>query len=102
MVLKNGETEIDLDVSEADVKGERAKAIITIVLTAVFNIANLYGYAIDAGAAIEAVLTFISFVLIIWSWWKNQNVTVEAATSQKFLKYLKASGKENANGEHAA
>lgn len=68
---------------------ERAKAIITIVITAVLNIANLYGFAVDAGAVVNAVLTVLSFISIAWSWWKNQNVTHEAQTAQIYLNKLK-------------
>ena len=68
---------------------ERAKAIITIVITAVLNIANLYGFAVDAGAVVNAVLTVLSFICIAWSWWKNQNVTTEAQTAQIYLNKLK-------------
>lgn len=69
--------------------GERTKAIITIVITAVLNIANLYGFAVDAGAVVNAVLTVLSFICIAWSWWKNQNVTKEAQTAQVYLNKLK-------------
>lgn len=69
--------------------GERTKAIITIVITAVLNIANLYGFAVDAGAVVNAVLTVLSFFCIAWSWWKNQNVTQEAQTAQIYLNKLK-------------
>lgn len=69
--------------------GERTKAIITIVITAVLNIANLYGFAVDAGAVVNAVLTVLSFICIAWSWWKNQNVTTEAQTAQIYLNKLK-------------
>ena len=69
--------------------GEKTKAIITIVITAVLNIANLYGFAVDAGAVVNAVLTVLSFICIAWSWWKNQNVTQEAQTAQIYLNKLK-------------
>lgn len=69
--------------------GERTKAIITIVITAALNIANLYGFAVDAGAVVNAVLTVLSFICIAWSWWKNQNVTTEAQTAQIYLNKLK-------------
>ena len=72
---------------------ERTKAIITIVITAVLNIANLYGFAVDAGAVVNAVLTVLSFICIAWSWWKNQNVTTQAQTSQIYLDKLKLEAK---------
>ena len=72
---------------------ERTKAIITIVITAVLNIANLYGFAVDAGAVVNAVLTVLSFICIAWSWWKNQNITSEAQQAQAVLDRLKAEKK---------
>lgn len=72
---------------------ERIKAIVTIIITAVVNIVNLYGYAVDAGAVVNAVFTVASFICIMWSWWKNQNVTDEAQTAQSYLNELKAEKK---------
>lgn len=79
---------------------ERIKAIVTIIITAVVNIVNLYGYAVDAGAVVNAVFTVASFICILWSWWKNQNVTDEAQTAQSYLNELKAEKKAmHAKGE---
>ena len=78
-----------IDPEYLDVKGERIKAIITIVVTAIVNVANLFGYALDSDVWINAILTIASFVLIAYSWWKNQNVTPEAAQAQLLLTALK-------------
>ena len=80
----------EFDIPEPNVKLERTKAIVTIVLTAAFNIANLYGYSVDAEAWINIVLTIVSFAFIVYAWWKNQNVTEPAARAQMFLDFLKA------------
>lgn len=72
---------------------ERAKAIITIIVTAIVNIINLYGYAVDAGAVVNAIGTLVSFACIMWSWWKNQNITSEAIQAQAVLDHLKAERK---------
>lgn len=74
---------------------ERVKAIVTIVVTAAVNIANIYGYAVDAEAWINVILTIISFASIAWSWWFNQNVTEAAQMAQKYLKHLKDGGDPN-------
>ena len=76
-------------ISPADVKSERAKAIVTIVVVAIVNIANIFGYALDADAWINVVLSILSAVSIAWSWWKNQNVTEQAAQAQALLDALK-------------
>ena len=69
---------------------ERAKAIITIVVTAAVNIANVCGYALDADQWVNVVLSIASAICIAWSWWKNQNVTAEAQQAQRYLDELKA------------
>lgn len=72
---------------------ERAKAVITIVVTALVNVANVYGFAIDAEAWINVALSILSAVCIAWTWWKNQNITPEAIQAQAVLDHLKAERK---------
>ena len=69
---------------------ERIKAILTIVITAAVNIANILGYAYDLDSILNAALTIFSFACILWSWWFNQNVTDEAQQAQLVLNELKA------------
>lgn len=73
----------------ADIDSERVKAIATIVVTAIVNIVNLWGYSVDLDAAISTVLTILSAITWVWCWWKNQNVTPEAAKAQVVLDALK-------------
>jgi len=68
---------------------ERAKAIITIIVTAVVNIANVYGYAVDAEAWINVALSILSAICIAWSWWKNQNITYAAQQGQLVVDQIK-------------
>jgi len=68
---------------------EQAKAIITIIVTAVVNIANVCGFALDADAWVNVALSILSAATILYSWWKNQNLTPEAAEAQKVLDHLK-------------
>lgn len=69
---------------------ERTKAILTIIVTAVVNVANVCGFAFDADAWVSVVLSIASAITVLWSWWKNQNVTVEAQQAQRYLNELKA------------
>lgn len=68
---------------------ERAKAIITIIVTAIVNIANVYGYAVDAEAWINVALSILSAICIVWSWWKNQNITYAAQQGQLVVDQIK-------------
>ena len=88
-----------IDISNADVNGERIKAALTLIITAAVNVVNLFGYALDAEMWVNAGLTILSFVMIIYTWWKNQNITPEAAQAQLLLYALK---EENRVAKHAA
>ena len=68
---------------------ERAKAIITIIVTAIVNIANVYGYAVDAEAWLNVALSILSAICIAWSWWKNQNITYAAQQGQLVVDQIK-------------
>jgi len=68
---------------------EQAKAIITIIVTAVVNVANVCGFAMDADAWVNVALSILSAATILYSWWKNQNFTPEAQRAQEYLDMLK-------------
>ena len=68
---------------------ETLKAILTIIVTAAVNIANILGYALDMDTVLNAVLSVFSFACIVYSWWFNQNVTLEAQQAQLVLNQLK-------------
>ena len=69
---------------------ERAKAIVTLVVTCAVNVCNVLGYAVDAEQWVNAALSILSVICIAWTWWKNQNITPEALEGQKLLDSLKA------------
>lgn len=68
----------------------RLGAIATILVTAAVNIANLYGYNVDADAAVKVVLTVGSAISIVWSWWRNNDLTEEAFIGTGLTRALKA------------
>lgn len=74
-------------------------AIITIVVTAIVNIINLYGYSIDADTVVKTVLSVASAVTILWSWWRNNDMTEAAFLGTGYTRMLKAKKKAARNGE---
>ena len=72
-----------------ETKTERIKAIVTIVVTAAVNIANVYGYAIDAEPIVTGILSILSIASVVWCWWKNQPITENAIKAQEYLNDLK-------------
>ena len=85
--------ESEYDLTNADVKMERAKAIVTLVIVCAVNIANVLGYAVDADAWVNVALSILSAASILYTWWKNQNVTEQAAQAQVLLDALKLEAK---------
>ena len=73
---------------------ERVKAIATIIVTAAVNIANVCGYAADADQWVNVTLSILSAIAILYSWWKNQNITDAAQSAQRYLDELKRKEKE--------
>ena len=69
---------------------ERTKAIVTIVVTAAVNVANVCGYALDADQWVNVALSVLSAIAILYSWWKNQNVTESAQKAQIYLDELRS------------
>ena len=87
----------EVDITTADIDFEKARAIATLVIVCFVNVANVLGYALDADTWVNAVLSIISAISIVYTWWKNQNVTPEAAQAQVLLDALKKA--KHAKGE---
>ena len=79
-----------VDIMSADIDFEKAKAIATLVIVCAVNVCNVLGYAVDAEPWVNAVTSVLSAIAIAYAWWKNQNVTPEAAQAQVLLDALKA------------
>ena len=77
----------------------RTGAIITIVVTAIVNVINLYGYSIDADTVVKTVLSVASAATILWSWWRNNDMTEAAFLGTGYTRMLKAKKKAAEKGE---
>ena len=77
----------------------RTGAIITIVVTAIVNIINLYGYSIDADTVVKTVLSVASAATILGSWGGNRDRTEAAFLGTGYTRMLKAKKKAAEKGE---
>lgn len=84
------EVQAEVDITSADVGFEKARAIATLLIVCAVNVCNVLGYAIDAEPWVNAATSVLSVIAIAYAWWKNQNVTPEAAQAQVLLDALKA------------
>ena len=73
---------------------QSAKAIVTLVVTVGFNIANAVGFALDYGMTYNVVFSIVALLSVAYAWWKNQNVTKTAQLAQEYLDDLKAKEEE--------
>ena len=69
---------------------ERLVAIVRLVVPLVVAIANMAGYALDAGLVANIAMTVATIAAFVWAWWKNNNVTEAAQIAQEYLDALKA------------
>ena len=91
------EVQASVDITKADIDFEKARAIATLIIVCAVNIANVLGYAVNAEPWVNAVTSVLAAASIAYAWWKNQNVTPEAAQAQVLLDALKAA--KHAKGE---
>lgn len=73
---------------------ESLKALVALLATVAFNVANAAGFALDAGAVYNVCFSALSLVCVAYSWWKNQNVTEAAQMAQEYLDELKGASDE--------
>ena len=64
-------------------------AFARLVVTLVVSVAAVAGYALDSGLIYNIVFSALALACILWSWWKNNNVTKDAQQAQLYLNELK-------------
>lgn len=79
---------------------ERVKAFVTIVATAVaflnaiLTAKGMNPIPFSEEAVYSVVSEIVSGILILYAWWKNQNITANAISAQQFLNTLKWQDKQ--------
>lgn len=75
---------------EIKVNSESALALVRLVTPMIASVAAVFGWTLDAGILANVLISVVAVVLFIWSWWKNNNITVAAQEAQVVLRELKA------------
>lgn len=65
-------------------------AIIRLIVTAVGMIATTFSWTVDTNFIFNILVSIAAGVLLIWTWWKNNNVTEAAQQAQEMLNEIKA------------
>lgn len=74
---------------------ERVKAIVRLVCALATSGAALFSVAVDADVLYSVLIVIVSVAALVWSWWKNNNMTKAAQLMQQFLDDLKAGDKHD-------
>lgn len=79
--------------SKITLKMERIKSVATIIVTAIANVLNVYGFSVDADLWAKAVTSVLAVASIAGCWWFNQNWTKAAVKGQQVVNAEKAKAK---------
>lgn len=70
-------------------KKECVLGIIRGLVPIVVTVLTIFGISADADIIITVVGGILSIITFLWSWWKNNNITLAAQQAQKVLDDLK-------------
>lgn len=78
-----------------DTRTERIRAITTLIVTALLLVNTILTASgknpipYSESAVYEVISNLLSAVAVLYTWWKNQNITEEAAKAQGWLNEMK-------------
>lgn len=80
---------------------QTALAIGRLIVTILAAIASTFGWAFDADLWLSIILSILAVVLLLYIWWKNNNISLAAQEAQTVLDAIKASDYEKAGYDEA-
>ena len=80
---------------------QTAVAVGRLVVTILASIAATLGWSFDADLWLNIFLSVLSVVLLAYSWWKNNNITLAAQEAQNVLSNIKVSDYAKAGYDEA-
>lgn len=80
---------------------QTAVAIGRLIVTILASIAATLGWSFDADLWLNVFLSVLSVVLLVYSWWKNNNLTLAAQEAQNVLSAIKISSYEQSGYDEA-
>ena len=79
-------------------KKECIMGIVRGIVPVVVTVLTIFGISADADILITVIGLILSIVTFVWSWWKNNNITLAAQQAQKVLDDLKSGEEELDDG----
>lgn len=78
-------------MKKIEFNSQTAVAIGRLIVTILASIAATLGWSFDADLWLNVFLSILSVVLLAYSWWKNNNITLAAQEAQNVLSNIKVS-----------
>lgn len=79
-----------------DFNRERIVAIVRLLVMLVSAVAGGFGLTVDPDALATIVACGVALVSGVYSWWRNNNITVAAQDAQRYLDEIKAPTSDDA------
>lgn len=73
---------------------QTAIAFARLLVSLALSVCTFFGWALDADFLFNIILTAVTLILFIYTWWKNNNVTIAAQESQLVLNQIKQAEKD--------
>lgn len=68
-------------------------AFARLAVTLILSVAAVFGWALDWGLVYNVIVSALGLAMLLWSWWKNNNVTQAAQEAQLLLDEIKENGR---------
>ena len=80
-------------------KKECLMGIIRGLVPVIVTVLTMFGISADVDIIITVIGSILSIITFVWSWWKNNNITLAAQQAQKVLDELKSGEEVDDGGE---
>ena len=71
-------------------KKECLMGIVRGLVPVIVTVLTMFGISADVDIIITVIGSILSIITFVWSWWKNNNITLAAQQAQKVLDELKS------------
>ena len=72
-----------------ELNSQSAIAIVRLIVTIGVSVGATFGWVLDADLLFNILVSVAALVVLVYTWWKNNNLTQAAQESQKVLNEIK-------------
>lgn len=76
-----------------ELNSQTVVAFARLAVTLVLSVAAVFGWALDGGLVYNVIVSALGLAMLVWAWWRNNNVTEAAQEAQLLLDEIKENGR---------